>query len=310
MRPRVQALYDAARRDPAGAFVWIGLYHPTRGELDAVRDVFGLEELRVEDAANPRQRAKFELEKDGAFVLMKVLEYEDLTSDVETGQISVFVGPSYAVTVRHGVLGDLRSVRARLEDSPDMLCRGPVSVLYVVADGVVDGYLSVAEEIQRDIEQIEEQVFSPGRTDDAAAIYRLKRENLEMRRAVEPLVGIAQEMAREEIDQVPEELSAHFRDIGEHILRVNDQNASADSLLMTMLMASRAQQDLQQNSDMRKISAWVAIAAVPTMIAGIYGMNFDVMPELHSPWGYPAVMTVILLAVVTMYRAFKRSGWL
>jgi magnesium transporter len=304
------SLHDDARRDPDGAFVWIGLIEPTLAELRTVESVFGLERLQVDDAKNPMQRAKFDLEKDRAFVLLKVLAYIDSTSDVETGQIAVFVGPGYVVTVRHGEHGDLRGVRDRLEQTPDLLRHGPVCVLHAVVDAVVDDYLVVADEISDDIEGVEEQVFSPVRSDDTVTIYRLKRENLEMRRAVGPMVGVAHDLVAETVEQIPAELRPYFRDVGDHVLRVNDLVESNDSLLLTMLMASTARQDLQQNSDMRKISAWVAIAAVPTMVAGIYGMNFDVMPELHSAWGYPLVMGFLVVVAVLMYRGFKRSGWL
>lgn len=310
LRAGLERVHAEASRDP-DAFVWIGLFQPTKSELDVVADVFGLDLLQVEDAANPRQRAKFEVGKDGAFVLLKILGYVERTSDVETGQIAVFVGPSYAVTVRHGELGDLRVVRSRLERTPELLRTGPSAVLYAVADAVVDGYLAVAEAIQDDVEEIGEAVFSPlQKGDNAARIYRLKRENVEMRRAVQPMVPVAHDMVNERFEEVPDGLRPYFRDVGDHLLRVNDMVEGSDSLLMTMLMASTARQDLQQNSDMRKISAWVAIAAVPTMIAGVYGMNFDFMPELHWRFGYAMVLALMGGACFLMYRAFKRSGWL
>lgn len=298
--------------DSPHSFLWIGLFEPTLGELAMVEAVFGIPRLQIEDAANAMQRPKMELDADGrGFVLVKTLDYVDASSDVTTGQLAVFVGPQYVVTVRAGRVGDLADVRRRLVDQPELRTHGPVCVLYAVLDMVVDGYLTVSDEIGLDIEQVETEVFSDSQTPHTAkGIYRLKRENVEIRRAVAPLVSVAHEFAAERVDWVPAPLLPYFQDIGEHLLRASETVEASDNLLMTMLMASTSRQDLQQNRDMRKISAWVAIAAVPTMIAGIYGMNFDFMPELHQPWGYPLVLAVMGGSCFAMFRAFKRSGWL
>jgi magnesium transporter len=298
--------------DSPHSFLWIGLFEPTLGELAMVETVFGIPRLQIEDAANAMQRPKMELDVDGrGFVLVKTLDYVDASSDVTTGQVAVFVGPQYVVTVRAGRVGDLTAVRRRLLEQPELRTHGPVCVLYAVLDMVVDGYLTVSDEIGLDIEQVETEVFSDSQTPQTAkGIYRLKRENVEIRRAVAPLVSVAHEFAAERVEWVPVPLRPYFQDIGEHLLRASETVEASDNLLMTMLMASTSRQDLQQNRDMRKISAWVAIAAVPTMIAGIYGMNFDFMPELHQPWGYPLILVVMGGSCVAMYRAFKRSGWL
>jgi magnesium transporter len=295
-----------------GSFVWIGLFEPTREELAEASEAFGLDQLLVDDAANPSQRAKFEFGDDGTvFVLLKLLDYLPGTSDVETGQVAVFIGPWYAVTVRHGTIGDLKGVRARIEGSPNLRAHGPFAVLYGVIDSAVDAYVVVMDEVSDDIAEVENEVFS----DDSQGmspqrIYNLKRENQEVRRAVAPLIVPAHMFVNHDFDGIPTGLRHYFRDIGEHILRVGDAVDTADNLLLTLLMASTALQDLQQNRDMRKISAWVAIAAVPTALAAIYGMNFDSMPELHQPWGYPAVLVVMASACILLFRAFKRSGWL
>jgi magnesium transporter len=273
---------------------------------------FDLPHLQVEDAANDAQRPKVEVADDArVFVIAKMLDYVELSSDVQTGQLSVFIGPWYAVTVRYGQIGDLRGIRSRLEGSPDLRAHGPVSVLYSVLDLIVDGYLTVTDEIAQDIEEVETEVFSGSLSNsNANRIYRLKRENVEIRRAISPLVPFAHTWVNESMTWIPTEMLPYFRDIGEHMLRASDATESSDNLLMTMLMVSTSLQDLQQNRDMRKISSWVAIAAVPTMIAGIYGMNFDYMPELHQPWGYPAVLLLMGTACFSLYRGFKRSGWL
>jgi magnesium transporter len=295
-----------------GAFVWVGLFEPTRDELQIVAEVFDLPHLQVEDAGNDAQRPKMELNDDGhAFVVVKALDYIEASSDVKTGQVAIFIGPWYAVTVRFGQIGDLRGIRQRLEDTPNLRAHGPLSVLYSVLDKTVDRYLEVTDEIAVDIETVETEVFSGNPTaSNANTIYRLKRENVEIRRAITPLVPFAHTFVSEDMPWLPSDLRPYFRDIGEHLLRATDTTESSDNLLMTMLMASTSLQDLQQNRDMRKISSWVAIAAVPTMIAGIYGMNFDYMPELHQPWGYPAILTLMGVACFSMFRAFKRSGWL
>lgn len=309
--PRLRELRDRCHATD-GSFVWLGLFEPTRDELAMVADVFSLATLQVEDAANEAQRPKFELDGQGCgLALLKVLDYVDATSDVRTGQLAVFIGPWYAITVRYGMIGDLRGIRQRLEGSADLRAHGPVAVLYAVLDHVVDGYLTVTDEVSLDVEQLETAVFAQdGVAGTANRIYRLKRENVEVRRAVQPLNAWAHLFVAEALPWVPTELRAYFRDVGDHLLRVSDAVESADNLLMTMLMASTSLQDLQQNRDMRKISAWVAIAAVPTAIAGIYGMNFDTMPELHEAWGYPAVLLLMATVCTLLYRGFKRSGWL
>jgi len=294
------------------AFVWVGLFEPTRNELDLVADVFDLPTLQVEDAANAAQRPKFEIDEDGhGLALLKLLDYTDSTSDVHTGQLAVFVGPWFAVTVRIGEFGDLRGIRRRLAASPTLRSHGSVAVLYAVLDLAVDGYLAVTDEVGIDVEELESEVFAWDRAAMTTnSIYRLKRENVEIRRAVSPLVIWAHDIVAERLNWVPDDLRPYFRDVGDHLLRVSDTVEATDNLLMAMLMASTSLQDLQQNQDMRKISAWVAIAAVPTVIAGIYGMNFDNMPELHERLGYPVVLGFMAVVCITLFSAFKRSGWL
>lgn len=310
--PAALAALKARSEQTPGAFTWIGVVEPTRDELHRVGDVFGLNALHIDDALNPDQRPKLEIDEEGhGLVLLKVLDYADSTSDVTTGQIALFLGPRFVITVRIGPLGDLGGVRERLVASPNLRAFGPLAVLYAVLDKVVDGYLAVMDEVANDVENLETEVFAQNRRATTPnTIYLLKRENVEVRRAVGPLVGVGHDFVSERVEWIPDQLRPFFRDIGDHVLRVYDSVESVDTLLMTMLMAATSLQDLQQNRDMRKISAWVAIAAVPTALAAIYGMNFDYMPELHSQWGYPAVVGAMALICLTLYRAFKRSGWL
>ncbi|MDO9485116.1 MAG: magnesium and cobalt transport protein CorA [Actinomycetota bacterium] len=309
--PKLEGLRQRCDDNP-NSFVWLGLFEPTKDELDMITRVFELSHLQVEDAANPNQRAKFDFDDDGhGLAVVKVLDYYEPSSDVNTGQIAIFVGPWFVITVRFGQVGDLQGLRQRLERSPNLRAMGPISVLYAVVDKVVDEYIAVSEEVAVDVEELEQAVFQPGkRVDYADRIYRLKRENVEIRRAVNPLVSIAQDFEQQDVPWIHADISAYFRDVGEHLMRVHDAVESTDTMLVTMLMAATSKQDLQQNKDMRKISAWVAIAAVPTMIAGIYGMNFDDMPELHWKFGYPMILGVMVTACSLLYRAFRKSGWL
>jgi len=295
-----------------GSFIWVGLLDPTYEELKEIAEIFELAPLQVEDALNPNQRAKFDFDDEGhGLAVMKVLNYVEHSSDVHTGQISIFIGLHFAITVRLGASGDLGSLRKRMEGTPELRANGSVAVLYAVLDKVVDEYVVVSDEVGVDVEELETAVFNTGsHHDNADRIYRLKRENVEIRRAVGPLVNVAHELVEQHSEWMPESLQPYFRDIGEHLLRVHDEVEGTDNLLLTMLMAATSLQDLQQNKDMRKISSWVAIAAVPTMIAGIYGMNFDNMPELHSPVGYPVVLGFMGIVCSSMYIAFRRSGWL
>lgn len=307
----LRSTVNAAAKVPGG-FTWLGLTDPTISELDLLVDELGFPRLQVEDAANPHQRAKVEgLTKDHAFMVLKILGYQPSTSDVETGQIAILVGPSTVVTVRHGHVGDLAGVRNRIRASDELRSLGPLGVLYAVTDAVVDGYIAVADEVEIDVDEMQAEVFAPRLVAaPAERLYRLKRENIEMRRAVLPLTGFAHEVVSGFGLDLPENAHPYFRDIADHILRVHDQVEQADSLLTTLVMSSTARQDLQQNKDMRKISGWVAIAAVPTMIAGIYGMNFEFMPELEWKYGYFLVLGLMVGSCALMYRAFKRSGWL
>ena len=309
--PRLRALQARTQAEP-DTFVWLGLYQPTLGELSAVAEIFELPTLQLDDALNPTHRPEVDWSEDGRlFVIMKVLDYVDASSDVLTGQIAMFAGPGYVITVRFGSTAALTSVRRRLDQDEALRRIGPMGVVHALVDDIVDGYLTVVREIETDIEELEALVFAPVPiASTPERLYRLKRENIEIRRAVAPLIPVARDLHLNELPWVPDARRAEFRDIGEHLLRVEEAVEWADNLLMTMLSAATQLQDLQQNRDMRKISAWVAIAAVPTMIAGIYGMNFEGMPELRQPFGYPVVLLTMATACGLLFRAFKRSGWL
>ena len=302
---------EVLRANPAQpSFLWIGLKNPTQAEFDVVKDELGLHPLAIEDTLKGNQRAKIERYGSILFVVMKPLHYIDATSDIETGEIMLFVGDRFVLTVRRGEVIPLRGVRDALEARPDILRLGPVSILHAIGDVVVDGYGQIDTEIERDLDAIEEIVFADGSPIDSAVIYRLKREVLEFKRATAPL-SRAWAMLHGPASPFPEGEARHLlRDVGDHLLRVLDHAESYDRLLTDVLHAHLAQVGVRQNADMRKISSWVAMAAVPTMVAGIYGMNFDHMPELRWEYGYFVVLALMFSVCLGLYTAFKRSDWL
>ncbi|MGY2002115.1 magnesium/cobalt transporter CorA [Blastococcus sp. SYSU DS1024] len=308
---------DALRiAEERGGFVWLGLYAPSEEELGAIGERYDLHPLAVEDAVYAHQRPKLEPYDDALFMVLKTatyVEHEELTATsevVDTGEVMVFLGPRYVITVRHGEHGGLTGLRQRLEEQRELLCLGPSAVLYAVADLVVDTFVEVAAAVEEDVEELEASVFSPERTDDIGRLYQLKRELMSLRRAVSPLEVPLQKLAERPVDVVPDAMRSYFRDVLDHAIRVRDQVGGLDELLTSILQASLARTTMADNEDMRKISAYAGIIAVPTAIAGIYGMNFDYMPELEWRYGYFAVLLLIATVITLLYRGFKRNGWL
>jgi magnesium transporter len=299
-----------ARANEPGDFVWVGLHEPSEGETADVAEAFGLHPLAVEDAVHAHQRPKLERYGDMVFLVLKTLWYVDADDAVETGEIAMFVGADFIVSVRHGQGNELHSAREELEASHQVLGHGPGGVLYAVLDRVVDGYLDVVDELVVDVDEIEESVFSANRTNDSARIYVLKRELAEVRRAVLPLREPVARLAAGAVEAVPEKATPFFRDVADHLARAAETVDSLDGLLSTAFDAHLAQISVQQNNDMRKISAWVGLVAPPTLIAGIYGMNFDRMPELGWSLGYPFALLLMFGISGVLWVLFKRSGWL
>jgi magnesium transporter len=307
----VEDLSDAVdlARSWKDGFVWIGLYEPTEAEFDSVRQEFDLHPLAVEDALHAHQRPKIDVYPDMVFLVLKTIRYVDTTELIETGEIAVFLGDGYILSVRHGEGSPLNDVRHRLEEN-GLLKYGPGAVLHAICDKIVDDYLLVVDELQKDIDSIEEQVFSSDRTADASRIYNLKREVLEFKRAVLPLNMPLQKLVKGEVKLIPDECRAFFKDVLDHNLRAGEVVESFDSLLTSVLDANLAQVSVRQNDDMRRISAWVAIAGVETLLAGIWGMNFKHMPELSWRFGYAFALAVMVASGLIVHRLFKRSGWL
>jgi magnesium transporter len=298
---------SAARGD--GAFVWLGLVEPTAEELETIAREFDLHELAVEDAVKAHQRPKVEAYDETLFVVVKTARYVDPEEVIEIGELLLFVNPGFVITVRHGE-GELSPVRERIERRPDLLQHGAGMVLYAILDHVVDGYEAAAEGIEVDIQEVERQVFSEDRGNPAERIYKLERELVDFQAAVTPLAVSVDEIIRGHFEVLPEDLLEYFRDVHDHLRRAAGRIHGFRELLGNALQANLTQVSVRQNEDMRKISAWVAILAVPTMIAAIYGMNFEHMPELEWEFGYPTVLIVIVIACLLLHRRFKRVGWL
>ncbi|OIV36912.1 magnesium transporter CorA [Mangrovactinospora gilvigrisea] len=315
---------DALRkvREDGEGFTWIGLHEPSERELAGIAELFGLHPLAVEDAVHAHQRPKLERYENVLFNVFKTLRYvenspcgpdEPTDALVETGEIMVFTGQDFVITVRHGGHSALGPLRHVLEDDTELLAKGPSAVLHAVADLVVDGYLTVTEALQLDVDDVEFAVFSSDRDPrkpEAGRIYQLKREVLEFKRAVVPLQRPLQRLSERPSRHVHPEVQNYFRDVADHLTRVTDQVASFDDLLNSILQANLAQVSFMQNEDMRKMSAWAAILMVPTMVTGLYGMNFKYMPELQWSFGYPMVVCGIAAVCLLMRRGFKRNGWL
>nr|WP_218566705.1 magnesium/cobalt transporter CorA [Vallicoccus soli] len=305
--PRIAA---AAREDP-DAFVWMGLHEPSPSDLVGVARLFGLHPLAVEDAQSTSQRPKLDCYEGTLFLSLRTVWWEAATESIETGEIRVIAGPDYVVTVRHGTGSGLEGVRRRLEESHRLGQQGPAAVLHAVVDAVVDGYLDIVDDVEDAVDDVEARVFGPERYDDSPRMYRLKREVHEFYRAVAPLVDPVTRLADDpSVPLVDAGLRPFFSDVRDHLLRARELVETYERQLGDIVQAYLAQVSVRQNEDMRRISAYVAIFGVLTLVAGIYGMNFEHMPELRWRYGYPFALLLMGGVSVVMYRLFKRSGWL
>ena len=298
------------------AFVWVGLHEPDETQMKEVADVFGLHPLAVEDAVCAHQRPKLERYDDTLVLVLKTVQYVPHESValareiVQSGEVMVFVGKDFVVTVRHGEHSGLADVRKRMEADGEQLKLGPFAIMHAIADYVVDHYLEVTRLMEADIDSIEEVAFAPGRKLDVEPIYLLKREVVELRRCVNPLSAAFHRIQVENKDVISKEVRRYLRDVGDHHSEAADQISSYDDMLNSLIQAALARVGMQQNSDMRKISAWAGIVAVPTMFAGIYGMNFEFMPELKWHWGYPLVVAIMVTTCLVLYFSFRKVNWL
>jgi magnesium transporter len=292
-------------------FVWLGLYEPEKDILRAVQQQFGLHDLAVEDAYNAHQRPKLELYEDSVFVVLRTAHLTTAPRHLEFGETHVFLGRNYVVTVRHGSLRSHIGVRQRCESTPHLLAKGPGYVLYALMDFVVDQYLPIVQQIEEEVDDIEDVIFGESANGDATVrVYQLKRDLLALRRTISPLVEVCNRLMRFELPHIPEDTRVYFRDVYDHIVRLNETIDAQRELLTTALEAHLSIMSHAQNEHMKRITAWAAMIAVPTMIAGIYGMNFQNMPELSWSYGYYASIGVMAAACAGLYVGFKRSGWL
>ena len=307
-----------------GGMAWIGLYRPTPDEIRAVAEEFSLHHLAVEDALHGHQRPKLERYGDVLFVVLRPARYLDAPEEVEFGELHLFVGRNFAVTIRHAESPDLGRVRKRLEQNPALLGLGTESILYAVIDQVVDEYVPVVNGLQNDIDEIEDQLFG-GDPAVSRRIYELLREVIEFQRATRPLVEVVAGLeAGFQKYSVDVELQRNLRDVADHVQRVVERADAFRVLLQNALtlhatIVAQAQNDemrrltessLQQNDEVKKISSWAAILFAPTLVGTVYGMNFDYMPELDWPLGYPFALGLMAAMGVGLYVAFKRRGWL
>ncbi len=294
-----------------GVFVWIGLHDPSSELLRQIQQEFGLHDLAIEDAQVAHQRPKLEQYGDSIFVVLRPTLLSSDQQHIELGETHIFVGPRYIVSVRHGATPSYTAVRARCESTPALLAKGPGFVLYAIMDFVVDQYFPIVDLLGDKLEQLEDAIFSQtfNRT-TVQRIYELKRNMLEIKRAVSPLVDVCNRLMRFDQPLIPEDTRPYFRDVYDHAIRINEHVDTLRELLTGALEAHLSLTAVAQNDAMKKLAGWAAIIGVPTMVAGIYGMNFKFMPELEWRLGYPAVMAVMLGACGYLYYRFKRSGWL
>ncbi|MFD8517800.1 magnesium and cobalt transport protein CorA [Streptomyces antimycoticus] len=311
-------------REETGAMAWIGLYRPSEAELLSLAEEFDLHKLAIEDALEAHQRPKLERYGETLFVVLRAARYLDAPEEVDFGELHVFVGPDFVITVRHGAAPDLSAVRARMESTPELLALGPEAVLYAILDAVVDGYAPVVAGVQNDIDEIETEVFR-GDPEVSRRIYELSREMVEFQRATRPLVGMLHGlMAGFDKYGTDEELQRYLRDVADHVTHTSERVDGFRSALTDILavnatlvtqqqnaeMRALAEAGFEQNEEVKKISAWAAILFAPTLVGTIYGMNFTHMPELDWVWGYPFAVVLMAVVCVSLYVIFKRRGWL
>jgi magnesium transporter len=300
---------EAAERLDEEGFVWIGLHDPSEQEMAEVAARFDLPPLAVEDAHELHQRPKLEDYGEDWFLVLKAARYDDAREEVDFGEIQIFLGPSYAVVVRQGDADDLRGARKRLEDNPGLLHEGSVSVVWAVLDKIVDDYEPVIDGIDNDIEEVERAIFQDGE-DQTQRIYFLRRELALFYRAVHPLLNALQPLERDAMPEISDGMRQYFRDVADHLRRLDEEVAMQRDLLDGALNANLGAISVRQNDIVRKVSGWAAIGIVPTFIASVYGMNFDHMPELHWGIGYPLVLLLMVTLSYTLWRFLRKWGWL
>jgi magnesium transporter len=299
--------YEACRTQEGVA--WIGLYKPTAEEFESVAQEFELHPLAVEDALDAHQRPKLERYGGTLFVVLKPARYLDDVERVEFGEIHIFLGENFVITVRHSESPDVGMVRQSLEADPELLRRGPEAILHAIMDRIVDDYGPVVDGLENDIQEIEAEVFG-GNANVSRRVYELSREVIQFQRATQPLKEVLGQLLRGEAIEVDDEVRRYLRDVQDHVLLVTERLAGFRELLQNILSVNLTMVSLSQNEQVKKISAWAAILFAPTLVGTVYGMNFDHMPELHWTLGYPFALALMALISVVLYLSFKRHGWM
>jgi magnesium transporter len=289
-------------------FVWIGLHEPDEALLQTVQARFGLHDLAIEDAHLAHQRPKFEVYGNSLFIVLRTAHLQDCK--IQYGETHIFAGKGYIVTVRHGSSTAYKEVRARCESVPKMLSMGESFVLYSIMDFIVDKYFPVIHELEAEVDDIENAVFSEGSSRrEIERIYELRHELLLFRRVVQPLQEVCARIMRFDAPLANDKMSPYFRDVQDHVIRVVESIDNLRDLLSSALEANLLLSSAQQNEVMKRLAGWAAILAVPTAIAGVYGMNFKWMPELEQPYGYPVLMTFMVTLCGYIYWRLRRAGW-
>lgn len=305
----IDEIPEALRR-PNG-FVWLGLYEPDEELLGRVQRVFGLHDLAVEDAHTAHQRPKLEQYENSLFVVLRTVQQGADGLTFEFGETHVFIGHNYVVTVRHGSLRSHVGLRARCESTPALLAKGPGFVLYALMDFIVDQYLPIVESLEDRFEELEEHIFAEDCSRETTrSIYRLKRDLVALKRALVPLVDVCNRLMKFDLDVIAPDTHPYVRDVHDHVTHLNERIDSLRELLGTALDANASLISEQHTVHSKRLAAWAAILAVPTMFAGIYGMNFENMPELHWSLGYPVSLGIMATVCIGLYIGFRRSGWL
>jgi magnesium transporter len=292
-------------------FVWVGLHEPGEELLKSIQEEFDLHDLAIEDAHNAHQRPKLELYGETMFVVLRTAQINSINHHIDFGETHFFVGDNFIVTVRHGSSLSYKDVRTRCENTPELLSKGPAFALYAVMDSIVDQYFPVIEALEQKLLDVEEEIFGKKPTRGTTQrIYELKRELLEVKRVITPLIDICNRLMRFDIKRVPDDTRPYFRDVYDHAVRINEMLDNTRDLVTAALEANFSLTSISQSEVSKKFAGWAAIIGVPTMIAGIYGMNFEAMPELHWRYAYPVVLAVTFVLCISLYIFFKRSGWL
>ena len=290
-------------------FIWIGLHEPGKEMLAKIQLEFGLHELAIEDAVRAHQRPKLETYGETLFIVLRTAQLKD--QRIDFGETHFFLGPNFIINIRHGSTIPYTDVRSRCESTPHLLRKGPGFALYAVMDAIVDQYFPIIDFLEEQVGSLEGKIFHERfRRETTTEIYRLKRKLLEVKRAVSPLIDICNRLMRFDLKLIDEDTRPYFRDIYDHAIRINEMVDNARELLSTALEANLSMSSISQSEVAKRFAGWAALIGVPTMVAGIYGMNFEFMPELDWKWGYPAVMGVTFVLCAALYHQFKKSGWL